>query len=554
VTVELEVPVSVLVAGGGSVGLSTAAFLAHHGVEAFVVERRDGPSVHPRATGIGPRSMEFFRELGIDDAVNAAAVDMTTGGLGKIYAETLARADFTVSAAQPRAVPRPDALDAVTPTRLRGTCSQDRLDRVLLAEACRRGATVRYSTRLVSFEQDDHGVTAALDGPDGPRTVRAAYLVAADGIHSGVRTALGIGSSGPGELGVPMVNILFRADLSAYTKGASFVTCNVANPQVRGMFVTVDGVEDWIFHTVYHPDAGETADDFTPERCSELIRAAVGDAGLDIEVRSVLPWRPRGEIADRFTDRRVFLVGDAAHAVSPLGAFGLNCGIADAHNLAWKLAAVLGGTAGRSLLDTYEAERRPVAAWTLDQALRRVTDQRLHWETGPAADAARAAAGVAHGPVVHMAYRYDSTAVIDPQPDLPSMAAVELDFDGAPGSRVPHLWLDRDGKRISTLDLVRSGFTLLTGADGDEWIRAATVVAIRLGIDLDAHRIAPGTELSDPQGRWPQAAGISESGALLIRPDGYIAWRAPAPAPRPEAALADALTRVLAREAPVRRP
>jgi hypothetical protein len=146
-----------------------------------------------------------------------------------------------------------------------------------------------------------------------------------------------------------------------------------------------------------------------------------------------------------------------------------------------------------------------------------------------------------------MAYRYDSAAVIDPVPDLPSMADVELDFDGAPGSRVPHLWLDRDGEQISTLDLVRSRFTLLTGAAGDAWVDAAAEVAARIGLDLGAHRIAPGAELSDPHGRWPAVAGLSESGALMIRPDGYVAWRARATTPRPAADLEDALSAVLGR-------
>jgi hypothetical protein len=146
-----------------------------------------------------------------------------------------------------------------------------------------------------------------------------------------------------------------------------------------------------------------------------------------------------------------------------------------------------------------------------------------------------------------LAYRYDSAAVVDPQPELPSTVAVELDFDGAPGSRVPHLWLDRDGKRISTLDLVQSRFTLLTGAAGEEWVRAAAEVAARLGVELGAHRIASGTALSDPHGRWPDAAGLSDGGALLIRPDGYIAWRAPSATPRRAAALEESLKTVLAR-------
>jgi hypothetical protein len=147
-----------------------------------------------------------------------------------------------------------------------------------------------------------------------------------------------------------------------------------------------------------------------------------------------------------------------------------------------------------------------------------------------------------------MAYRYDSAAVVDPEPDLRSMAAVEANFDGAPGSRLPHLWLDHDGKRVSTLDLVQSRFTVLTGVAGDGWVRAADEVAAGIGLDLGAYRIAPGTELSDPHGEWPQVCGISDGGALLVRPDGYVAWRARTASPRPADDLAGALDAVLARE------
>src|SRR5262249_7966292 len=159
---------------------------------------------------------------------------------------------------------------------------------------------------------------------------------------------------------------------SPYTQGTSFVACDITTPDAPGMLMAVDGVKDWIFHT-----------GSAPEDCRELIRAAIGDPDLDVEVLSTLPWRMRGLLADRFRDGRVFLPGDAAHTVPPIGAFGLNTGVADAHNLAWKLAAVLAEEASPALLDTYEAERRPVAALALEQALIRLENPALHWDNGP---------------------------------------------------------------------------------------------------------------------------------------------------------------------------
>lgn len=506
----------VLIAGGGTVGLSTAVFLADHGVPALVVERAEGPSAHPRATGLGFRTMEFFRQAGIADAVEAVAVRRTTT-LGKISAPTLA------TAALPETPPaRPHSPNVVaselSPGVLRGTCPQDRLDAVLLTAARERGAAVEYSTTLVSAEQDETGVTAILDGPTGRRTVRADYLVAADGVRSGLRSALGIGTTGPGALGPHQLNILFRADLTPYTKGHHFANCTITTPASPGLLVTVDAEKDWVFHTEL---GDETAADFPPERCVALIRAAVGDPHLAVEVLSVLPWRVRGLLADRFRAGRVFLAGDAAHAVPPLGAFGANTGIADAHNLAWKLATVLDGVAGPALLDTYEAERRPVAALALDQALRRLEDPRLHWD--PDAAEARAAAGVVNAPVVHLGYRYDSAAVLDGQPELPSTEDVVL--DGTPGSRLPHIWL-ADGS--STLDLVGRRLTLLTGPSG-AWAEAAQ------GLDVDVHVV--GDE------RWLAATGIAADGAVLVRPDHFIAWRSTAAS----GDLGDVVDRILAR-------
>ncbi|MCS7482050.1 FAD-dependent monooxygenase [Umezawaea endophytica] len=502
----------VLVVGGGSVGLLTAALLVHHGVRAALVERRAGPSVHPRATGIGPRTVEVLCELGLDAAVDAVAVDLR-GSAGKAVARTVVEMGAGDVVTVPMPVPSTTELD-VTPFRLRGVCAQDRLDAVVADDLARRGADLRWSTRLVGLAQDADGVDVELDGPDGRYSVRCGYLVAADGAHSTVRTALGIGTSGAGDLGKSMINILFRADLRPHLRGMSFATCTITTPDAPGLLVTVDGETNWVFHV----DAGERPEDFTPERCAAVVRTAVGDPDLDVEVRSVLPWRPRSALADHFTEGRVFLVGDAAHTVSPLGAFGLNTGVADAHNLAWKLAAVHHGEAGAALLDTYAQEREPVAAATVDQAMRRQSDPALHWGRGPEADAARAAAGVWAAPVVHLGQRYDSAAVVDPRPELPS--TVDLVLDGSPGSRVPHAWVDG----VSTLDLVASRWTLLAGG---HWLTAAAEVG------LPAHRVAV---------PW-----LPEEGAVLVRPDGIVAMRTTTPSPDPARFLAGVLDQVLAR-------
>ncbi|WP_327290414.1 FAD-dependent monooxygenase [Streptomyces sp. NBC_01198] len=522
-TVYPDVPV--LVVGGGSVGLLTAALLVHHGVPAVLVERRSGPSVHPRATGIGARTVEILRELGLDAAVDAGAVDLR-GATGKAVARTVVDMGAGDVVTMAMATPPAAELD-LTPFRLRGVCAQDRLDAVVAAHLERRGADLRWSTRLVGIAQDAEGADVELAGPDGHYSLRCAHVVAADGAHSSVRTALGVGASGAGDLGKSKINILFRADLRPHLRGMSFGTCTITTPEAPGLLVTVDGETNWVLHVGCDIEGGERPDDFTSERCAALVRAAVGDPELDVEVRSVLPWRPRSSLADRFAAGRVFLVGDAAHTVAPLGAFGLNTGVADAHNLAWKLAAVHHGEAGAGLLDTYAQEREPVAAATLDQAMRRYADPKLHWGRGPEADAARAAAGVWAAPVVHLGQRYASAAVVDPQPELPSTVDLAAALDGSPGSRVPHAWVDG----VSTLDLVASRWTLLVGAAGDRWLAAASHAG------LPAHRVP--------------APWLPATGALLVRPDAIVALRTTTPPPDPARFLTDVLDQVLSRPAAV---
>jgi 2-polyprenyl-6-methoxyphenol hydroxylase-like FAD-dependent oxidoreductase len=520
----------VLIAGGGTVGLAAAVFLARHGIAATVVERQPGPSVHPRATGVSPRTVELLHEAGLFDAVNAAAVGAAGWRLGKLTAPSLAEAGFPSAGNAPPAGPATSGpggnpFAAFSPRMLRGTCPQNRLDNVLLAAARERGARVEYATELTSVTQDASGVTAELAGRDGRRTVTARYLIAADGARSGIRRSLGIDLHGPGTLGAPIMNILFRADLREVTRGCTFVACETP----AGVIITIDGEKEWVLHAPYQPGQ---ADQFTPEYCARLVRGAVGVPALAIEVVSALPWRVRAHNAGRYREGRVFLAGDAAHAIPPLGAFGMNTGIADAHNLAWKLALVLRGQAGPGLLDSYDAERRPVGAMTVEQATLRLADPRLHWDRSPALAGARRQAGVMNAPVVVTGYRYDSGAIAGPVPALPSTEDITLDLNGDPGSRVPHL---RAASATSTLDLIAARFTLLYDACGGYWDGAAGQAGAGLGLEIGCHHV-PGLA---------EATGITADGALLVRPDGFVAWRCAHRSENPHADLERVLRQIL---------
>ncbi|MFF4632927.1 FAD-dependent oxidoreductase [Streptomyces griseorubiginosus] len=535
--------VPVLIVGGSLVGLSTSVFLGRLGVRHTLVERHRGTSIHPRGRGNNVRTMELFRTAGVEPMIRQAAATLADNH-GILQTPTLVGDAGEWLFKQ---IDEGGGLARFSPSSW-CLCSQNDLEPVLLEHARELGGDLRYATELMSFDSGPDGVTAVVKSREtGEHTrILADYLVAADGPRSPAREQLGIGQSGPGEL-FSNVSITFRSRALADVVGERrFIVCYLTDPDADGALLPVDNRQNWVFHAPWHPERGETLEEFTDERCIDHIRRAVGVPDLDVEITGRAPWHAAQRVATSYRAGRVLLAGDSAHEMSPTGAFGSNTGIQDAHNLAWKLAAVLGGWAGEGLLDSYDAERRPVAEATSARAAVRSAE---HSHPGYAPPPGAGGGGPQRGILnVALGYRYPVGAVVGTDPATP-VVPDRLDLSGAPGSRAPHLAVRLRGEPISTLDLYERSFVLLSGA-GDEggWHAAAVRVAADTPVPLDAYRIGegPGAELTPEGGAdWAQAHGTTSGGAVLVRPDGFVAWRAAGPVPDAEAVLRDVLRELL---------
>ena len=518
--------VPVLIVGGSLVGLSSALLLAWHGVESLVAERHPGTAIHPRAAHFNQRTIEIFRSVGLERTImEAAATEFVQDG-AIMSVETLAGRELEWFFRNVN-----EGVGELSPSR-QLFITQRGLEPILRARAQELGARLEYSCEVVSLEQDEEGVTALLRGRDDgeERTVRARYVVAADGSRSPVRERLGIPLRGRGTFSNSLT-IYFRADCKPLLRDRNLSVVYVFNPQVQGFLRFEIGGDAGFLAASKALDAegnptSNLAGDMSEARCAELVRAALGVPDLPVEIENVQPWNASADWAERFQEGRIFLAGDAAHQMPPNGGFGGNTGVADAHNLAWKLAFVLRGQAGPELLSTYDAERRLVGAFTAEQAYTRyvvrLAPELRTDDLQPYVE----------DPPIALGHRYRSAAVAveGDEDDLPYVDPRRP--SGRPGTRAPHLFVERDGATLSTLDLFGRSFVLVAGPGGSAWCEAAA----QLG--LDAHRI-DSTAFAD-------AYGIGTDGAVLVRPDGFIAWRAVAAAKDGERALADALSQILA--------
>jgi putative polyketide hydroxylase len=532
----------VLIVGAGAGGLSASTLLAHHGIRSLLVERRREVFVYPKARNLTFRTLEILRSAGLGPAVNASAEHISN----MISKRTLSDPEVAHTVG-PDFFP---SAEAVSPEPFGKYCPQSKLEPILLAESRRLGCDVRYGTELASFRQEEAGVVATIKdlNSGASQVVYADYLIAADGTHSHIRRELGIATTGFGKLPIFFVFIYFRAGWRQFVpdlRDGDGVLIN--NDDVTGILVTAQGDLAVFAHT-YFPSRGETIGRFTPEWCRELILKAIGTP-IDIEIVDIAPWQPYEQVAEQFRHGRVFLVGDSAHTMPPFKGGGANTAIQSAHNLAWKLAAVLSGIAGPALLDTYQAERRPVGLFAARQSL-----------TGPGVsfmelgeDRPTLAPGEER-PFFYMiaGYKYRSRAVVTGEPAPSNAAQVQLveseQLHGEAGTRLPHAWVQRNGDRLSTLDLHDSALRLFIGASGAPWASAASSVSALLGIPIDVYRVGPEEAIRDQDGQWALRTGLSPEAALLVRPDDFVGWRADTIPRSPADALHNTIRQILARD------
>lgn len=487
--------VDVLVVGAGPVGITAAVLLHELGLTVRIIERRPGPQRAPAAHVLNSRTFEVWRQAGIDvDHIRSHA--QRPADAGRVF--WVDRLGGEVYGSLPYEQ-QGDELLAVTPTPLRNL-SQHLLEPFLVAELERRGLSVEYSTEWVGHRPTEVAVVSTVQSDGRPAEITSTWLLACDGAGSPVRKACGIAMEGPDDLQrFSMVH--FRADLSAMVgehKGVLYWLCD---PEVGGTLVSHGNGGEWVYMCAVRDDAVEhTANSMAQP--------------VPIEVLSTSAWTMTSQLATRYRDDRVLLVGDSAHRFPPSGGMGLNTGVQDAHNLAWKLAMVQRGEATDDLLDTYEIERRPVAARNAQASLENAFRMFEVFTALADPEHTGLAEAIEHQAThfdmfgLHLGYRYataDSPLVDEP---LTDDVVRTYTPSSEPGGRLPHAWVQRDGATISTLDLVP--------------LHRSVVIGGSARADAD---VQVGRDLVDPDDWWGTIMRLGPADAVEVRPDQHISAR-----------------------------
>jgi 2,4-dichlorophenol 6-monooxygenase len=556
------VETDVLVVGSGPAGASAALFLASYGTSVLLVTKYGRLSDSPRAHITNQRTMEAMRDAGVEAQLMREATAWQYMG-NTTFCTSLAGEELGRIPSWGTDTARHADYELASPCTMLDA-PQTITEPIMVKAAQERGARVRFDTEYLSCVQDDAGVTSTVrDRLTGTTyTVRSKYLIGADGARSVVAADLGLPLEGPGAVGGAM-NIIFEADLSRFVEYRPSVLYWMLQPGAEregvglGVLRMIKPWHEWMLMWGYEVAAGPP--DFTDEFIRELAVKLVGTEDFEMRVKSASPWTVNHQYATTISRGRVFCAGDAIHRHPPTNGLGSNTSIQDSYNLAWKLAYVVAGTAGPSLLDSYDAERAPIARQIVERAnqsivdtgkiltaldLTDTTDVALlegqltkRKAPGPEGEKIRAALREA---IAYKAYefdahgvehnqRYASSAVVPDGTPLPGYRRDPELYAQAttwPGAKLPHTWVTRDGRRVSTLDLAGHGnFALVTGIGGQDWLTAAAELGDRLGIRITPVSIGPGEQYEDPYGTWAGLRETEDGGALLVRPDIYIAAR-----------------------------
>lgn len=573
------VETDILIVGAGPAGLAAAATVARYGANAITVTKFSGTANSPRAHITNQRTVEIFRDFGIEESVMAEAMPQDLMGT-QVFATSFSGMELSRMMTWGAGDDRHGEYVTASPTSM-CNAPQHMLEPLILQAARGFGADVRFNTELVEIRQADQHVHARVtDRTTGEEyLIRARYAVGCDGARSTVAEQIGFevdGTMGWGDA----YTVWLEADLSRYTKhrsGALFFICEPGSEIQLSAWTCVKPWTEWNPLFIRH---GNGEADITEDAVMRRIRSAIGDPSIDVKIKKISGWKRNHAVVVNYRQGRVFVAGDAAHRHPPANGLGSNTSIQDAYNIGWKLALVVKGIAGDHLLDSYNAERQPVGRQVVDRANKSVKEvgewlSAVGLKPGQTVDEALANLDELYGAGeigaerrtamlsgletmnwqfnalgVELGQRYTSDAVVgDGTPFPPYDCDPELHYHRTthPGAFLPHAWLERDGEKISTIDLARGArFSILTGVGGDAWAAAAEQVGEELGIEIVAHTVGLRQTNDDTFGHWTKLREVGDAGCILVRPDGYVGWRSKGPVEDPVDALRRTMRQILA--------
>ena len=559
--IDVEVPV--LIVGAGPAGLATALLLSRYGVPNMLVERHSGTAHTPRAHIVNQRTVEIFRHMGIEDELLAAGTPQHLMS-NNVWATSLAGLEVARLQTWGTSPERAADYQKSSPSPMTN-CPQTVLEPILLQAIQESAVTdLRFGHEFRRLDRDDDGVTAVIEdrAAGTALTVRCQYLIGADGGRSVILEQAGLRVNGEASLSYA-ANIWFEADLTRFLAHRPGVLYWNTSPGTdfmvgAGTLICHKPWREFVMVIMYDPDRETISDD--EDFLIGRVHKVIGDPSVAVTLKGMSMWQINHQVAPVYSAGRVLCMGDAVHRHPPTNGLGLNTSVADAFNVAWKLALVLDGRAGDQLLESYSVERQPVGRAVVDRALASVTDMAaipaalgFHpdqseedgwaslaglYEPGEEGDRRRAALRDAvdvtnyqfnaHG--VEVGYRYRRGAIVaDGTPEPVALRDAQLYYDPTtwPGAHLPHVWLERDGHQLSSLDLVAGArFALLTGIGGEGWSEAAHAVEQATGVGIDVHFIGTRNGIVDSYGDWARLRGVGSTGCVLVRPDRHVGWRA----------------------------